>query len=682
MSERTLTYEPALDGVRAVAVVMVLLFHHGFDWMSGGYVGVSVFFTLSGYLITSLLLVEHRDRQTISLGRFYTRRARRLLPAGLLCLGLIVLARVLGEFENVPRLRRDVLGSLFQVQNWVQLFGPASYTELLNASVGEVSPLEHYWSLAIEEQFYWLWPLGVLGLFAAIRSWRARRIAITALAVVAAVAAPLVAGVWGEDAAYWATPARIGEILIGATLAVWMRGETSAKDRRAPALRGALAGSALVVIVLVGVLWPDDGGPAYEGWLPLFALASATLIAGLSSPSIVRTAMSMRPVVGLGRISYGVYLYHWPVFVLLSESRTGVGGTGLFAIRTAVTFLLATISFLVVERPIREARPRSAHPYAAQGVVALSAAGALAVVAVIAVPGSTGEFYAPDEAQAEAVALEPVESLAPLRPSPTTTTAPTTTSAPPSTERPSRDSTTTSSSSTTVVGRLPPVPSRPVRILVVGDSTALATGAGLIEWAAAHPQYAQVSLAVSPGCGFIRGSSIVEDLPFQENCDRLLDEELPATLTSLLPDVVVLMVTMRDLENRTWSEEEGELTPFDPEYRTRLLAAQRSIVATLEAAGVPRVAWIVPPRPVAPFLEDRIHMADPVRYGIQERTIRTVAGEHPDLIEVIDLADWMDGRGILVDGTRRPDGVHFSPEASVEIADDFLAPAIITAALG
>jgi peptidoglycan/LPS O-acetylase OafA/YrhL len=134
VSDRTLRYQPALDGVRALAVTTVLMFHHGVAWMSGGYVGVSVFFTLSGYLITSLLVAEHRERNTISLGRFYARRARRLLPAGLLCLALVVIARRAGEFELVPNLRRDLLGSLFQVQNWVKLLGPASYTELLNTT--------------------------------------------------------------------------------------------------------------------------------------------------------------------------------------------------------------------------------------------------------------------------------------------------------------------------------------------------------------------------------------------------------------------------------------------------------------------------------------------------------------------------------------------------------------------
>ena len=158
----TIAYQPALDGLRAVAVVMVLLFHAGFGWMHGGYFGVSMFFTLSGFLVTSLLLTEADTTGKVSLGRFYARRARRLLPASLLCLVAIVVASALGEFSLVPNLSRQLTGAVLQVYNWVQLSGGSSYTALFASAPALTSPVEHYWSLAIEEQFYLLWPL-VLG---------------------------------------------------------------------------------------------------------------------------------------------------------------------------------------------------------------------------------------------------------------------------------------------------------------------------------------------------------------------------------------------------------------------------------------------------------------------------------------------------------------------------------------
>ena len=152
-------YQPSLDGVRAVSVIAVLLFHAGMSWMTGGYLGVSVFFTLSGFLITRLLLAEHERSGRIDAGAFYARRARRLLPASVVCLVTVCMFAANGAFDGVADLRRDVVGAALQVANWTSLAGKGGYAEQLAAEAGRRSPLTHYWSLAIEEQFYWLWPL-------------------------------------------------------------------------------------------------------------------------------------------------------------------------------------------------------------------------------------------------------------------------------------------------------------------------------------------------------------------------------------------------------------------------------------------------------------------------------------------------------------------------------------------
>ena len=164
MSRERMQYQPALDGVRALSVAAVLLFHGGVSWMSGGYLGVSTFFTLSGFLITSLLLIEHESTGTVARAAFYTRRARRLLPASLLCIAGVSLASAAGWFKGAPHIRRDALGALFQVFNWVKLAAGESYADLTAVSAGVKKPLEHYWSLAIEEQFYWVWPVVFLSL--------------------------------------------------------------------------------------------------------------------------------------------------------------------------------------------------------------------------------------------------------------------------------------------------------------------------------------------------------------------------------------------------------------------------------------------------------------------------------------------------------------------------------------
>ena len=179
--------------MRALAVAIVLVFHQG--WLDGGYVGVSVFFTLSGYLITSLALVEHDRTGRLDVRAFYARRVRRLFPASVACLAGVVVLAWSGLFDDVEHLRRDLWAAFAQVYNWVALSSGQTYADLVAGGEGVRSPLDHYWSLAIEEQFYWVWPLAMV---LVLRTGRRRRVLLVgALAVAAAVAAPVIAAVWG-----------------------------------------------------------------------------------------------------------------------------------------------------------------------------------------------------------------------------------------------------------------------------------------------------------------------------------------------------------------------------------------------------------------------------------------------------------------------------------------------------
>ena len=155
-----LEYQPAIDGLRAVAVALVLLFHGGWALFSGGYVGVSLFFTISGFLITSLLVHEFESTTTISISDFYVRRLKRLLPASVLCVITVSLIARGGYFASIDGLRSDVSSAAMQVFNWRALFRGQSYADLIGAS--QPSPLDHFWSLSVEEQFYWLWPIAML----------------------------------------------------------------------------------------------------------------------------------------------------------------------------------------------------------------------------------------------------------------------------------------------------------------------------------------------------------------------------------------------------------------------------------------------------------------------------------------------------------------------------------------
>ncbi len=369
----TLGYQPALDGVRALAVAMVLGFHLDIGWLSGGYLGVSVFFTLSGFLITSLLLGEHRRTGMVDLPAFYQRRARRLVPAGLLVLALVCVLVAVDLLQARSTFRRDVLASMFQCLNWVQLFGHQSYADLFTAP----SPVTHFWSLGVEEQFYVVWPLMLVVLLRVLhrRAVPERLLrTLMVLWVLTAVSAPLTARWWSHDAAYYATWARASEVMAGAVLAAFLVG------RRVPRWWAWLAPVSLVVMALAVTLTPAGRGWVFEGGLPLFGIVSALLIAGLQAPGLTLRALSTRPLVWIGKLSYGIYLFHWPVFLVLDRARTNLDGLSLIALRLAVTLAAASISYSIIEHPIRL---RRLLPSGRTLTTAL--AGAVAIVAVLAV---------------------------------------------------------------------------------------------------------------------------------------------------------------------------------------------------------------------------------------------------------------------------------------------------------
>jgi peptidoglycan/LPS O-acetylase OafA/YrhL len=711
-----IAYQPALDGVRALAVVAVLLFHAGVPGFDGGYLGVSVFFTLSGYLITSLLLSEFDTTGRIDLGAFYARRMRRLLPASVLCVAaIVVLAWLTDWFDGVSSLRAQVIGSLFQVANWVLLAGDGSYQDLLAETSGTPSPLEHFWSLAIEEQFYWLWPLVMFGLLRAVRTHRGRVSTIGGLTLAAMVAAPVIAQVWGPDAAYWATPARLSEILIGAFLAVALVRRTELADGL-----GALAPAGLLVLGGAVVLFPTAGGPAYEGALPLVAVVSGALLLGLQVAGPVRSALSIPPLVFVGKISYGVYLYHWPIYVIVDADRVGFDGAPLVLVRLGLTFVVAVASYFFFEQPIRHTS-RVGFPPTFVG--ALTATSATALASVVLVPTALGNYWESDSNAADAAAIEVDDTpLTPIATAPTpstpmTTQNPTTENA--ATEDTATDSTATPTGSdpeagtqpatdtvsttepaatvdpagttvptsvtTTPATSVPPIPElpRPVRALVVGDSTAEAISSGLISWAAAHPELAQVEADVERGCGFlVDGDRWVGDgwEAAPDRCVDWLDERVLTQVAALSPDVVVLMVTPWDVIDHRWDGGPAQ-TPFDGEFADRLAGAYRDLVDSLVAAGAPQVVWVEPPVPNPLWMSRGEAQADPDRYEVVAAAVAEIEAEVPQL-RTLPFAEWHASSGLDADKDVRPDGVHWTPDVSRLISEEYLGEQVVRAALG
>jgi peptidoglycan/LPS O-acetylase OafA/YrhL/CubicO group peptidase (beta-lactamase class C family) len=347
----SLAYLPGLDGLRALAVIAVMLYHAGYQ-VAGGYLGVESFFVLSGFLITALLVAEWQQHGQIHITRFWLRRARRLLPALFVMLaGTLLISAILlpGELQA---LSGDTLAALLYVMNWKLVIGQQSYFDALDRP----SLLQHLWSLAVEEQFYLLWPL----LFPiGMRLLRPLGFLIAVIVAVCASAA-LMIGLYdpGSDPSriYYGTDTRVAAMLIGAALAfVWTPERRSALRRPGFVLEGG--GIAALVGLLVAYVWLYEQHPLlYYGGFQLVALATAALIVATTYPGarILPTPLEAGPLRWIGIRSYSLYLWHWPVLLVVrSEVAPSLQGWSLGLAYFGITIALAALSYRFIERPIR-----------------------------------------------------------------------------------------------------------------------------------------------------------------------------------------------------------------------------------------------------------------------------------------------------------------------------------------
>lgn len=340
-------YMSGLDGLRAFAVMAVVLYHLNIDWAPGGLLGVGIFFVLSGYLITDILASQWERHQRFDLIDFWMRRARRLLPAVFAMVILVVLWCLVVDHSRLPALVGDVPAALLYVSNWWFIFHKVSYFE----SFGPASPLGHLWSLAVEEQFYLIWPL----LLALGLKFLPKRINLAGwILSLAAISALLMAVLYepGSDPSrvYYGTDTRIFALLIGASLAiVW----PSAK------LKARVSNQARTVLDVVGVgtlfllgwmIWhTNEYQPfLYRGGMVLIAIITALLIAVLAHPaSRLAIVLGCKPLRWLGKRSYGLYLWHFPV-ITLSTSQVSTTEPSIIKsmIQVGVSLLFAELSWL------------------------------------------------------------------------------------------------------------------------------------------------------------------------------------------------------------------------------------------------------------------------------------------------------------------------------------------------
>jgi peptidoglycan/LPS O-acetylase OafA/YrhL len=359
-----------------VAVVAVLLYHGGVSWSSGGFLGVEMFFVLSGFLITSLLVAEWGRSGRIALRAFWARRARRLLPALFALVAAIgVYYSLAGPTKAIPGLQGDGISTLLYFSNWHQVAAGTNYF----AASGPVSPLQHTWSLAIEEQFYVVWPLLVLGVLGlARRRGASERRSLQVLlglslsgAILASVEmALLFASGRGLDRVYYGTDTRATGLLLGASLAIALAIRRKPNPAHpaggtrtmTPAwARQALAAASLLVVALLaaGIVLADGD----DAWVyPLGMLATDAAVLVLIAAIVLRPQaagarlMAQAPLRGLGKISYGLYLWHFPLFLWLDESSTGQHGVALLILRVTVTLAVSLLSYAIIEQPIRQRR--------------------------------------------------------------------------------------------------------------------------------------------------------------------------------------------------------------------------------------------------------------------------------------------------------------------------------------
>lgn len=378
-------YLPGLDGMRALAVVAVMVYHANSSWLPGGFLGVEMFFVISGYLITLLLIAERERNYTISLGHFWLRRARRLLPALFLMMSLVTIWTALFERNALGQLRGDVVAGFFYVSNWYQIWVGLGYT-----SAGDFAPLRHLWSLAVEEQFYLFWPIVMVVVLGRRGSRRvadvSRWVFAVSLAITLFVALIFYSGPLGEpnvtpDAYWWidgrpiskidtlylSTPTRLAGILLGAAFAmVWRpfaiaRGPLRSKGRLfdLAALIGlGVFGWMCWNIYLVS---PSGADPRlFRGGFFIASLATLAVIAAVTHRGAAAGRLLGNPILlWIGTRSYGLYLYHWPIYQMIRK----VAGNSLtlreFVFAMILTGIVTELSYRFIEMPIRKGKLKS-----------------------------------------------------------------------------------------------------------------------------------------------------------------------------------------------------------------------------------------------------------------------------------------------------------------------------------
>lgn len=627
---------PALDGIRAIAVALVLAGHGGVPGVAGGFIGVDIFFVLSGFLITSLLLDEYRRTEHIDLKGFWIRRAKRLLPAMVLMALAVVIARDLFPPEAVATLREDAVAAFFWMANWVFVAADTDYF----SQGATPSPLQHTWSLAVEEQYYVLWPLLVLGAILLLRRRRpaAVRAAVFVIAVLGVTASAVAAIVLSGDPAqlnrvYFGTDTRAQALLVGAAAAALLVRDWSTLTVSGTLIRARWRRWVAWMLPVVGVavlavaahLATGSADQFRHGLLLVVAMGAVLVVApvALDQDGYVARALAWYPLVTLGVISYGVYLWHWPIFLILNGERTGLSGWSLLALRCAVTIAVSWVSWWAIEQPVRHWRPQHVP------MLRLSAAtvATAAVVTLTVVPvGAPTRPAVPDVtaavAEVDVGAERPVAvGSPPARLAPGTHT-----------------------------------------IAVFGDSVAWT----LMRYLPATPGF-HFSDYTTIGCGIARGGpyrSAGETLNQKPECDSW-PERWAQRIAHDRPETVLLMIGRWEAVDRTWR---GRWTHIGNDaYDAYLKSELKRALDILSSTGARVVVTTAPYNRRGERSDGTLYPEDqPGRVQEWNTMLREEAARRPN-VSVLDFNAKLNPDGeytAKINGVRmRSDGVHPTSEA-------------------